>query len=272
MENAFDILVVGGGPAGISSALTAKSRDKSVMVVSNDFRSSLLYRAERVDNYPGFPGISGKQLLETMHEHAASCGVGFTTGRVISAMRSGGGFYVSTGQDFYQCSALIFAVGVVRASAYPGERELLGAGVSYCATCDGMLYRGKSVAVIGLTDEAEQEAQFLRKIGCEVMFFNKNGKYEIHGDGRVEAFSIEDERYPVDGVFILRQTVAMDAVMPELETVQNHIRVGDDMSASAMGVFAAGDCTGGPYQIARATGQGNIAALSAAAYLDRKET
>jgi thioredoxin reductase (NADPH) len=250
--------------------MTARNRAKSVLVISNPAEASGLYKAEAVDNYPGFRGASGADLHGAMLRHALDMGVELLTKRVISAMPSGNGFFVSAGTDIYECRALILATGVVQSSAYPGEKELLGRGVSYCATCDGMLYRGKKVAVIGLSADAEEEAEFLRSLGCQVLYFNKPQKYQIMGKDRVEAISVAGEEHPVEGVFILRNTLAMSSLLPGVEMEGSHIKVGRDMSTSIPGVFAAGDCTGRPYQIAKAVGEGNVAALSAVSWIDRK--
>ena len=134
-----------------------------------------------------------------------------------------------------------------------------------------MLYRGKRVAVVGLSEDAPEEAQFLRSIGCEVEYFDKSRarKYEIRGEERADTLVADGVEYAVDGVFILRAGVAPDSLVPGLEIERGAIVTGDDMSTSVSGVFACGDCAGTPYQIAKAVGDGNVAALSAAKYLAR---
>jgi len=171
-------------------------------------------------------------------------------------------------------------VGITQKQLYPGEQEFLGAGVSYCATCDGMLYRNKRVAVIGQSAEALHETEFLKSIGCDVLFFtNKTTdldssipvfygkKYEIFGDDKVRRITADDASFDVDGVFILRSSIAMTSMLPELELSGGHISVDRSMKTNIDGVFAAGDCTGLPYQIAKAVGEGNIAGLSAAEWV-----
>ena len=135
-----------------------------------------------------------------------------------------------------------------------------------------MLYRGKKVAVIGLNDEAEAEADALREMGVEVMYFDKAfaKNYKILGEQRVTAIEAEGREFPVDGVFILRSTIAPSSFLTDIELDGPHIRVDRSMKTSIPGVFAAGDCTGKPYQIAKAVGEGNVAALSACEYLDKK--
>ena len=144
----YDIIVIGSGPAGLSAALTARARNKTVLVVGNRWQDSPLARAERVDNYLGLPSQSGADLLETFHAHAKEAGVALLEGRALSAL-PWNGFQVSVGSHVLSAGALILAPGVVRQKKFPGEAEYLGRGVSYCATCDGMLYRGKPVAVVG---------------------------------------------------------------------------------------------------------------------------
>jgi hypothetical protein len=126
-----------------------------------------------VDNYPGLPSVSGRDLLEMLEKQAAAAGAERIYGRALSAMSLGESFGVSVGSDFHEAKALILCTGISQGSAYPGEQEFLGRGVSYCATCDGMLYRGKKVAVIGLCADAPDEAECLRSIGCEVYYFDR---------------------------------------------------------------------------------------------------
>ena len=273
-ETSFDILVLGGGPGGISAALTAHARGRSALVISNPGGTTALSKAHRIDNYPGLTGLSGAEMLAKMAEGLAALSIPTVTGRVTGVMPMGKSVMVSVGQDVYTGKALILATGSAQPKAWPGEAELLGRGVSYCATCDGMFYRGKNVAVIGTSADAEEEADFLRKIGCLVEFFDKGRakKYEVRGDARVEALVADGEEFPVEGVFILRDTVASATLLPGLAMDGGHIAVDREMRTSQAGVFACGDCTGRPYQIAKAVGEGNIAALSADAYIKENES
>jgi thioredoxin reductase (NADPH) len=242
-------------------------------VISNPPQTSALAKAKRIDNYPGLTGISGAAMLEQMLAGLRVQDIDLTEGRVTAAMAVKGGFMVSVAQQVYTCRALILATGAALAKPYPGEAELLGRGVSYCATCDGMLYRGRPVAVLGLGAEGRSDAAFLESIGCQVKYFDKTTakRYEILGQSHVTALAADGTEYPVDGVFILRDTVAASVLLPGLSMENGHIAVDETMAGSIAGLFAAGDCTGRPYQIARAVGQGNIAALSADAYIKEKE-
>ena len=273
-QNAFDIFILGAGPAGVSAALTARNRGRSVAVLSNDPANTPLAKAHRIDNYPGLPGMSGAELLAAMGDNLKTQDIPAITARATGVMPFGKKLMVSAGQDVYEAKTLILAVGAQQtAKPYPGEAELLGKGVSYCATCDGMLYRGRSVAVLGLGSEGEADAAFLEQIGCKVLYFTgaQAKNIEIRGTDKVTSLVSGDAEYPVDGVFILRDTVAASALLPGLTIDGGHITVGADMETNLPGVFAAGDCTGRPYQIARAVGQGNIAALAADRYIKELE-
>ncbi len=268
-ETSFDILILGGGPAGISAALTAHARGRRVLLLSGGEESSALWKARRIDNYPGLTGMSGAEMLTAMRRGLEEQGIPVVRGRVTGVMPMDGSFMVSVGTEVYTGAALILAVGAAQPPAYPGEREYLGRGVSYCATCDGMLYRGRNVAVIGQNADAEEEADFLRKIGCQVEYFDRvrAGRYEIRGGDAVTALLADGVEYPADCVFILRDTVASTVLLPALPMEGGHIAVDRAMAAGIPGVFACGDCTGRPYQIAKAVGEGNIAALSADTFI-----
>ena len=262
----LEIIIIGGGPAGLSAAITARQRNLGVAVISNDSRMSGLYKAKEIGNYPGFPGISGRGLLDKLSGHASGMGAELIPGRVSAVMSAGGSFHVGYGSDILTAKALILATGVSRSSLFPGEEELLGRGVSYCATCDGMLYRGKRVCVVCLAPEAADEAGYLTSIGCEVVRLETEN-IVINGDEKVISVNADGEEILCDGVFILRQAIAPHLLIPGLAAENNHIRAGPSGDTSIPGIFAAGDCVGTPYQIAKAVGQGQVAALSAAEYL-----
>ncbi len=276
----YDILILGSGPAGLAAAIAARGRDKSVLVVGSRWQDSPLARAKRVDNYPGFPGRTGPELLEAFYRHAQGLGAEFLTGRVLSLL-AWNGFSLTVGSQVCQGRALILAPGVVRADKYPGEAEFLGRGVSYCATCDGMLYRNRSVAVVGLAPDAPQEASYLRSLGCQVVYvsprqpegldgdipFIRAGRLAVRGERTVTGLEADGALLPCAGVFILRRAVAPTDLLPDLETENGVIRVDRRMATNLPGVFAAGDCTGAPLQVSKAVGEGHVAALSACEYL-----
>ena len=164
----YDVLVIGSGPAGLSAALNVRSRGRSVLVVSNPIEENPLWKSHLVDNHLGMPAMSGPDMLTAMRRHAETAGAEFITGRALNAIYMMDQWYVSVGTEMYNAKAVVLAAGVARGKKYPGETDFLGRGVSYCATCDGMLYRGREVVVVGRTDDAASEANFLHSIGCNV--------------------------------------------------------------------------------------------------------
>lgn len=281
----YDVAVIGGGPAGLSAAVQIRARGKSVLVVSGDDRDNPLYRTHHIDNYLGIYGITGAELLERFRTHAQQMGVERKTGRVLSVMPMNDTFYLSIGSEMEQARALVLAAGVLRSAKYPGEERYLGTGVSYCATCDGMLYRGKEIAVVGLTADAPSEANWLKEIGCKVTYAGreipdglrpdiptvKAESMEILGDKTVTGLRAGSVVIPCEGIFILRPSVAPAELLPGLELEGNYIKVNRDMATNLPGVFAAGDCTGLPLQVSKAVGEGQIAGHKAAEYLEQLE-
>ena len=263
-----DVLVIGGGPAGLSAAINVRARGKTALVVSNPLEENPLWKSERVENYLGLPGVSGAELLRTMHAHAEADGVEFLSGKVISAAFMAETWYVGVGSDMQDAKAVVLAAGVSRGKKFPGESEFLGRGVSYCATCDGMLYRGRPVAVLGYSETARHEAEFLEGIGCEVHYFDRPKDCEITGGDKVEQVRCGGETAQVSGVFILRPAMAPTDLVPGLGIENGFVQVDRRMAAGLPGVFAAGDCVGGPLQVSKAAGEGLIAGQSAAAYVD----
>ncbi len=256
----YDLLVVGGGPAGLTAAIHARARNKSVLVISNDPAASPLGKAPEMANYPGLPGVTGKELLDRLLAQAKDLGAELRPGRALSVMPMGKSVMVSVGSDAVEGSAVILALGVSRAAPLKGEAELLGRGVSYCATCDGMFYRNKSVVCAGDAPNFEEEVEFLRSIGCQVAVKRLAG-LSILGEGKVAAVrDAKGEDTPCDGVFLLRASIAPAHLAPGLELADGYIKVDGRMATNLRGVYAAGDCTGQPLQLAKAVGQGQTAA------------
>lgn len=266
----YDVLVIGGGPAGLSAAVNVRARGGSVLVVSNPLEENPLWKAERVDNHLGMPGMSGEAMLRAFRGHAEAAGADFRAGKALSAVRTKDAWYVSVGSDMEHAAALVLAAGVNRGRKFPGEAEFLGRGVSYCATCDGMLYRGRPVAVLGYSDTARREADYLAELGCAVTYFHRPPACEITGRETVEAVTCGGETVAVDGVFLLRPTVAPTDLFPGLAVEQGHVTVDRRMATNLPGLFAAGDCTGGPLQVSKAVGEGLVAGQSAAVWAAEK--
>lgn len=281
MSGRADIAVVGGGPAGLSAAVNALARGKTVRLLSSG--KTNLKHAENVDNYLGFYKITGGELMDRFEEHAAALGISAEKGKVSNIMPLGGYFMLNFAGQIVEASAVVLAIGTAKAREIAGEAEFLGRGVSYCATCDGMLYRGRKAVVWGVAPDSAEEANFLHSIGAQVVFAAKGERpenlkpeipfipgavSEIVGEGSVSAVRLGRDLVETDGVFILRNAIAPTALVPGLETQNGFIRVDSRMETNIPGLFAAGDCTGAPLQIAKAVGEGLIAAQAAAKYID----
>ena len=256
----YDLLVVGAGPAGLTAAIQARARNKSVLVVSNEPTASPLCKAPQMDNYPGLPHVTGLELVERLVAQATELGAELRIGRVLSLVPLGDTVMVSIGSDVAEASAVILATGVSRAAPLRGEEEYLGRGVSYCATCDGMFYRGRPIVVAGNAPDLEEETEWLRSIGCQVTSLRLPG-LEILGDSKVTGVRTPaGETIPCDGVFLLRSSIAPAQLAPGLELENGYIKVDRRMATNLPGIYAAGDCTGLPLQLAKAVGEGQLAA------------
>ena len=175
----YDIAIIGTGPAGISAAITARVRNKNIILIGSRELSTKIEKASLINNYPGIPAVSGEQLKEAFLKHIDSMGIEITEDK-INAVYSLGNYFALQGQNgSYEADSVILAAGLSNVNAYPGEEEYLGQGVSYCVTCDAAFYRGKSAAVIAFSDKEEAEAKFLAEIAEKVtyikMYKDSNG-------------------------------------------------------------------------------------------------
>ena len=281
----YDIAIIGTGPAGLSAAITAKIRNKKILLIGNPNFSDKVQKAHQIQNYLGLPAISGKDLAKAFENHINSMDITITEGKVNAVYPMGSYFGLQVSQDIYEAETVIVATGIVTGKAFKGENELLGRGVSYCATCDAPLYRNKTVAVIGYSPKEESEAEFLAEV-CEKVLYIPMYKEEtklsdkvtiinekptaVIGENKVKSLQTEKNNYEVDGIFILRDSIPPSQLVSGLEIKDNHIVVNLQMETNIKGCFACGDIVGRPYQYIKAAGQGNIAGLSAVAYLDAK--
>ena len=279
----YDIAIIGTGPAGLSAAITAMIRNKKVLLLGSRDLSGKLSKAHEIQNYLGFPAVKGEDLAAAFQKHIAEMGISITEKRVSAVYAMGDYFALQAGEDMVEATAVILATGVVQGKPLPGEEELLGRGVSYCATCDAPLYRGKTAAVIGYSPREEAEAAFLSEVCTEVLYFPVyKEETDLPASVRVireKVTGVENQdgkrlvrtaegTYTVDGVFILREAVSPGQLVPGLPTEGPHVTVNRKMEAGIPGVFACGDIVGTPYQYIKSAGEGNVAALSAVSYLD----
>ena len=276
----YDLIIIGGGAAGCSAAITARQRNLSTLVLYAG--DGALGKTKLIDNYPGFPGATGPQLLEALRSHAVSMGAELVRALVRRVMPLGDVYSVLAGNDLYTGKTIILAMGTARVRTLPGEEELVGQGVSYCATCDGMFYKGGTILVVAADSEAAEEAIYLSTL-AKVLYVKEKphqtgelpGSIEVLPD-KPQSFSLRGEQIVLttdlgevkaDGAFVLRPAVAMTQLIPEAETQNGKLVLDSGLMTSLPGVFAAGDIIGAPLQAAKAVGEGNIAVLSAAKYL-----
>ena len=280
----YDIAIIGTGPAGVSAALTAKNRNKTILLLGSRQMSEKVAKAHEIRNYPGLPFVKGEELAEAFRNQLDRMEIPITEQRIGAVYAMGDYFALQAGEEMLEAKTVILATGVVSAKPLPGEEALLGRGVSYCATCDAPLYRGRTAAVIGYSPREESEAAFLSEVCSRVTYFpmypgepDLPDRVEVIREKPVEILKAEnglkvkteEGEYAADGVFVLREAVAPDTLVPGLETEGAHVRVNRKMETNLPGVFACGDLAGTPYQYVKAAGEGNVAALSAAAYIDR---
>ena len=172
MMEIYDIAIIGTGPAGISAAITATIRNKKIILFGSRELSDKIRKAHLIQNYPGFPECSGEELCNAFAAHLEKMGIEITEEKINAVYPMGETFALQTMKnEMHQARSVILACGMVQGKLLPGEEELVGRGVSYCATCDAPLYRGRSVAVIGYSSEAEEEADFLSEVASEVLYF-----------------------------------------------------------------------------------------------------
>lgn len=285
----FDIAIVGSGPAGVSAAITARIRKKNILFLGKKNLSEKVYMARRILNYPGLSDISGEDLGRAYLRQLDSLGIRITERQVSGVFSMGSYFGIQAQGEMYEASTVILATGVWGRKLLEGEEVFLGRGVSYCATCDAQFYRGRKIAVVGQTAEAEPEAAFLAEVAGEVLYFPEYAgevkglsSYDnvsvlrekaigIRGGLHADALLTEENSHEVDGIFLLRENIAVEQLVPGLAMDGNHIAVNLQMETNLPGCFACGDVAGRPYQYIKAAGQGNVAALSAVDYLNKNK-
>ncbi|SHN83358.1 NAD(P)/FAD-dependent oxidoreductase [Desulfitobacterium chlororespirans] len=282
LKSRYQLAIVGCGPAGMSAALNAKIRNKDFILLGSDFCSPKLAKAPQIDNYLGFHEIKGEDLRQNFLNHVKAMGIEVVPWKVLN-IYPGPPFTLVGNNESFEADAVILATGVSPTKLLPGETELLGRGVGYCATCDGPLYKGKKVAIVSYSHEGEAEANFMAEICAEVYylpFYKEVGQLdsriiqkkarvkEISGTQKVEKLVLDNEEISVDGVFVLRESLPAEQIVPGLEIEKGAIKVNRELETGIPGLFAAGDCSGQPYQLNKAVGEGGTAALSAIKYLD----
>ena len=282
----YDAAVIGTGPAGLSAVINLKLHNKNFVWFGTPTFSSKVEKSEKIANYPGMGLVTGRELNQRFAKHCRAMDL-VAIDKMVTTVTDVGDHYILLAEnDIYETRTLLLATGVVAGKGFQREEELLGHGVSYCATCDGFLYRNKIIAVYCGDRRYEHEVAYLAELadkvylsvsctGCGVELPNVEqlpaGIQTVLGEKRVNGIRLKDgtER-AVDGLFCLRSAVAPAALLPGLTLDGPHIVTDRAQRTNLSGCFAAGDCTGRPYQIAKAIGEGNVAAHTMLEYLSEQ--
>ena len=299
----YDIAVVGAGPAGMTAALYAARAGKRVLLLEGEMYGGQIVQSRLVENYPGAPEINGAELAMKMMEPLTALGLEPTYGKVNEVRKTETGFVLVTETDSYGVRAVIIATGVAhRKLGVPGEERLIGGGVSFCATCDGMLFRGKEVAVVGGGNTAVQDALVLSELCSRVYLIHRRDAFraeahlvekmraaenvqcitdtvvtEMQGSPKLEALVLRNVKtektstLPVSGVFLAVGNVAQNEAFRALVELDasGFVLTDEDCRTSQEGILAAGDCRHKKVrQLTTATADGTVAALCAVEYLD----
>ncbi len=283
----IDVAIIGSGPAGLSAAINIKARNKTVEVFGRAPETSLLYKAENINNHLGYENVTGKEMIDSFVKHANSLDIKINHGRVTNIQPFGDIFMINQENNIFEAKTVIIATGIPKKSSIKNEDEFLGKGLSYCATCDGMFYRGKDVVIYGEIEEAEEDANFLSEICNSVTFVhsyddvgnvNENVKLikgkiqEVNGEDFVSEIILKDgTKISCQGLFVIKASLNVSTLVDGIELENNMIKVNKNMETNINGLFASGDCTGGLYQVSKAVGEGLVAGLNAVKYIDKKE-
>lgn len=305
MLGAYDIVIVGGGPAGLTAAIYARRAEKSVLVLEKNGFGGQIAWSPRVENFPGIPSISGAELSDRLLGQAMDLGADVDLAEVTGVAPRDGGFSVSTPDGDYAAGAVILATGARhRKLGVPREDELAGNGVCYCAVCDGAFYAGKAVAVAGGGDAALQDALLLSNSCSEVYIIHRRGEFraemanqaaakarenirplmscrvvELLGGDELSGLVVEDvdtherRRLDVAGLFVAVGSESDNAPFAPVAQLDaaGWFTAGEDCRAGTPGIFAAGDCRAKAVrQLTTAVGDGAAAAVAACAYLNKR--
>ena len=303
MPRYYDIIIAGGGPAGLTAAIYARRAEKSVLILEKNGFGGQIAQSPRVDNFPGIPSVSGAELSDKMFNHALDLGVEADLNEVTGLSREGSGFVVHTADGDISAGAVILATGAKhRRLGIAREEEFAGSGVCYCAVCDGAFYPGRPVAVVGGGDTAVRDALLLSNSCSEVYIIHRRTEFraeaanvealrarenvrfvlnsravELIGDGELAGVVVENleshERrtLEVEGLFVAVGHESDNAPFAALTDTdaQGWFTAGEDCRTPTPGLFVAGDCRAKAVkQLITAAGDGASAAVAACQYLD----
>ena len=298
----YDIGIIGGGTAGMTAAVYGQRAGKKTLIIEGGAFGGQITSSPNVENYPGIASVSGSEFSMNLLDQATKLGADTVTEQVTGIRDEGSQKVIVTGSNEYPCKSVILATGVThRHLGAPGEERLAGAGVSYCATCDGMFFRGRDVAVIGGGSTALQDAEFLSNYCKKVYLIQRRDEFrgednivkrlrekenvefilsatvkEIAGEDAVEKLILnhkktgEESELPVAGVFVAVGQIPKNEVFADVVKLDagGFILASEDCLTSHPGIFAAGDCrTKEVRQLTTAAADGAVAALAACKYI-----
>lgn len=297
----YDIIIIGGGPAGLTAGIYAQRARLKTLLLEKEIVGGQIAVSDIIENYPGFPSISGAGLMEKFEEHARGLGLEIKLADVSAVQDKGKEKIVKTSEGDFTALAVIVATGAKpKRLGVPGEREFMGKGVSYCATCDGPFFKNQRILVVGGGDTAVKEAVYLSKIADKVYLAHRRDQLraekiiqekafsipniemllnhvlkEIKGKGGVEKAVLQNlknsdiKEISTEGVFIF---VGINPTTDFIEVAKDDygfIETDQNMRTSVKGIFAAGDCRITPLkQVSTAVGDGAIAAFMAEKHIE----
>ena len=297
----YDLIIIGGGPAGLTAGIYAQRARLKTLLLEKEMVGGQIAVSDVIENYPGFPSISGAELMEKFEQQARGLGLEIKLTDVIAVQKKGEEKIVKTSDGDLIAKSVIVATGAKpRRLGIPGEKELTGKGVSYCATCDGPFFKGQKVIVVGGGDTAVKEAVYLSKIANKVYIAHRRDQLraekiiqekamsapnieilwshilkEIKGKTGVEKVTLQNlkdnsiRELDIEGVFVFVGINPTTDFVDVEKDKQGFIKTDQDMRTSVKGIFAAGDCrTTSLKQVSTAVGDGAIAAFVAEKYIE----
>ncbi|WP_342601931.1 thioredoxin-disulfide reductase [Peribacillus sp. FSL E2-0159] len=307
-QETYDVIIVGAGPAGMTAAVYTSRANLNTLLIERGIPGGQMANTQDVENYPGFAHVLGPDLSNKMFEHAKKFGAVYEYGDIKEIVDEGRlKKVVTTNKEFYAKSVIIASGADHKKLGVPGENELGGLGVSYCAICDGAFFKGRELVVVGGGDSAVEEAMYLTRVASKVTIIHRrdqlraqkilqerafsNEKIEFiwnkevtsinEGNGKVNTVTLKDTKtgeqsqFPADGVFIYVGTLPLNGAFKNLDITneEGYVVTDEAMATKIPGIYAAGDIRDKTLrQIVTATGDGSIAAQSVQHYIENLES